>query len=367
MKRMTKSRIGILLLQIIMLVIFCFAIPHTVCAEEASGKSADLSDDAGKTFNEKVYDFIDSITTLDEDIKGLDLSVVKIALYKPGLKHGEVDIPANVASIIESKLKNKFLSTRRLQVYECLECKVVHVSMEKDKFVMSKVIESNDRLKEVGKKIGVNGFLIWSLYTDDKNIYLDLNIVNATNGMVVWTKQYVRNPSTTKKLDSEYAVDLSVGFLGYNVVRKNTAGDPAKVDKVIVENIALTKKTAFSDVVSVGLGFTHFHNITDTDLIDTSGFYVYPLIEIQMGPYYGKKLSLFNFYVGAGEAFFSTFESPVLLSGLNIRLRPELFVGVGFVNINSKTVKQPNVSTGAYEPTINFGGNTYEVKFGYRF
>ena len=340
-------------------------VPSSYAADGARN-AVDVEDDAVKTFHEKVYEFIDSIETLDEDIRNLDLSVVRIALYRLGMKRGEVDIPANVASIIESKLKSKLLETRRLQVYECIECKIIHVSLQKDKLVMSKAIESNERLKELGKKIGVDGFLIWGLYKDEKNLYLDLSIVNAQSGMVAWSNQYIRNP-ILKKTEPEptYNVDLSLSFLGYTVARKLTAGGEVKVERILAENIAIMKKTAISERISVGLGLSFFHNITDRDLINISGLYIYPLLEIQLGPYYESGQSLLNFYVGAGEAFGNKKERAVLLTGVNIRMRRELFASVGFISMNKKALEMPTAAE--YEPTVEFGGPAYELKFGYRF
>lgn len=382
----TKTRMGTLFPHLVLTLMFCLTLP-----QGAFAKSED--EDAKKTFNETVYEFVDSIDTLEADIKDLDLSVVKIVLYRPSRNQSEIDIPLNVVNIIESKLKNKLLLTKRLQIFECMECKMTHVSLGKDKLVMSKEIESNDRLKDLGKNLGVDGFLIWNLHKDDKNLFLDLSIIKVSNGMIVWNNQYSLN-SASKKIESTLAknepltkeeavlavikaeavaaknepthnIALSMSILGYSVSRAMNAGGEVKVNRILAENAVYLKKTAISDKIYFGLGFTYFQNVIERDLIKVSGYYVYPLLEIQMGPYFEGNLSLLNFYVGEGEAFFNKTESSVLMSGVNIRFSKELFMNVGFINIDKKVLTMPAVS--GYSSTVDFGGYAYELKCGYIF
>jgi hypothetical protein len=312
----------------------------------------------------KFYNLFESFSVLSErDLKEIDLSIVKVALYRANNKK-TTKLPANVYEMIENRITEKLMETRRFQVYECLECKTVQVLLKENSFSILRFIESNQRLQNIGNKLGIEGFFVWNVFVESGKLILNVRVLDARSGRIMWTRQY------SKKTAPEIQLEAYTGLWGIGGERKaSVAANPDQTfNNVFMVGGRMMGAATFSSYMTYGLGVELFMNMQKRDFIDVLGVDVNGKLLVELDHMFSqtpKEFSNWNMYFSSGVAVFKSTSSLITRAGLEIRFSEKDFLDFGFLHIPSTNITLTK-QTG-YQDESTFGGFSYDLTLGRRF
>ena len=252
-----------------------------------------------------------SIDVLNE----ISFDVRKLAFYRFNDRQYK-KFPRRFYDFIEQRLMDKFIKARRFSVHECFECKTTKILLKETQFSVLRQLDSNQALAEVGQKIGVDSFVIWEGYMYKGEPVLNLRIVTAPDGQVVWSQQYQAEP------DYEYEWEFYSSMWGLDATRKATGSVPdITVSPLINFGFRTLSRSTITDRIYYGYGVETFFNTTDRDKIGIIGFSLNAKIALEIDSVFGmqkKNYGNWLIYVSIGQALVNA--KPVSLTPTETKL-----------------------------------------------
>ena len=297
-----------------------------------------------------------------EALNEISFDVRKLAFYRFNDRQYK-KFPRIFYDFIEQRMMDNFLQAQRFSVHECFECKTTKILLKEKQFSVLRQLDSNQALADVGEKIGVDSFVLWEGYMYKDEPVLNLRIVTAHDGQVVWSQQYQAEP------DYEYDWEFYSSLWGLTATRAST-GATADFEVSPLTNIGFRtlSRSTITDRLYYGYGLEAFFNTIDRDKIGIIGISLNAKIALEIDAVFGmKKKSYGNWliYVSVGQALVNA--KPVILSkaGLEMRLNRRSFVSIGGVYLPETTFEEDAVSGYASQSTL--GGFSYDITLGFRF
>lgn len=299
-----------------------------------------------------------SINVLNE----VDFEVRDVAFYRFNDRQYQ-NFPRVFYDSIEQKLMDRFLRARRFSVHECFECKTTRVLLKEKQFSVLRQLDSNESLKEIGEKIGVDSFVLWEAYMYKGEPVLNLRIVSAANGQVRWSRQY------QSELDYEFDWEIYSSLWGLQIARTATGvGDDVAISPILDFGIRTLSRSTIMDGIFYGYGIETFFNTMDRTQANLFGFSLNARAGIEIDGLLGFERKAYGnwlYYFSLGQAFVKN--NPVMLmrTGIEIRVNRRNFIELGGVYL-TETPFSVDPATG-YADTASIGGLGYDVTIGFRF
>lgn len=296
------------------------------------------------------------------EIKSIPNEVKSIALYRMNDRRNR-KLNAQTYTAIEQLIVEKFLNNSRIDVKECMECKTTRVVMAEDRFSVLRRVASNDKLTAMGKKLKVDGFLMWDAYVEDQKIFFNARIVSSEKGSFLWAKQYL--------LDTEQPTKwmFNTSLWGLEATRKSTnGGSTQSMNSVLALGLRTIEGTTLSDQVSYGYGFNFFVNPGQRDYFDITGMSVNVRATFELDSLFSeeaKPYGNYGIYGGTGVALVSGTPAYMLQGGAELRFNRRQHLNLGFVYMQENEVELINAD--GYDKQGTFGGFGYDLSIGIRF
>jgi hypothetical protein len=306
-------------------------------------------------------------TLAPESLRQADIGGNRIALYRVGDPRNH-RFPAELYEAVENRMLDRILAGGAFQVFECMQCKTVKVTIRDGRFSMARRAETNARLREIADDIGVDGMLLWDAYYQYDRVVLDARMMEAETGRIVWSKKY----TYSTKWDRGYS--LYTGLWGLELTRFATATEEkVSVDRLVSYGAEFIEPTSFATNLKYGLGLVHFENTAKTSQYSFNGDALYAKIQTGLDPLFmevgPQDYANFNWYLALGDAYIEKTHNLLARTGLEVRFSQLMFMRFGGVYLEDRKLDLPE-----FEPTggdsdaeAEFGGISYEVLLGVRF
>lgn len=299
-----------------------------------------------------------SVETLNE----IEFNTRKIAFYRFNDRQYR-NFPRVFYDVIEQRLMDKFLRPKRFSVHECFECKTTRVLLKEKQFSILRQLDSNKNLADVGEKIGVDSFVLWEAYMYKGEPVLNLRVVSAVDGRVVWSRQYQNEP------DYEYEWEFYSSLWGLKTSRQSTGAEAdISISPLLDFGIRTLTRSTITRRLYYGYGIEAFLNTSDRDKIALFGLALSAKLALELDAMLGiERTSYGNWLIYGSIAQALVKSKPVIISkgGLEVRMNRRSYVSIGGVFLFSTEFgSTPLVG---YSNTATLGGLSYELTFGFRF
>jgi hypothetical protein len=363
-------------------------------AKKEDGKAEPVPGSGVEVFGANIEDIMPQALFSKDELLAMDPSIFRISLYRTVDKENQ-QLSKKEYDIIENELIRKFKDAGRFRVTECLDCKTTQLLLKKDTFTIVKSIESNDRLGELCEKLGVDGFVFWNVYKEEKKLSFNLRLVSK-KGEVVWANRYSTvinekkeavKQAKRRKL-KEYDGTFYIGLWSYPFTRTNNgtlscAGKACpNLSSDRMFNIGVkAMRTDISPSYSFGMGLESFSNLSNPTNFSFAGFAVSSQLNLnldyirsngdkkwQEDPKTGEVYydpSIYAWYFSGGIAMFDQYLVEILKTGFEANYSNNFFFKLGFIYLPTTTVTMPAVT--GYGGTSDFGGLAYEFGLGIKF
>lgn len=298
-----------------------------------------------------------SLETLNE----VDFEVRDMAFYRFNDRQYQ-KFPRVFYDSIEQQLMDKFLQARRFTVHECFECKTTRVLLKEKQFSVLRQLDSNESLKEIGEKIGVDSFVLWEAYMYKGEPVLNLRIVSAANGQIRWSRQY------QSELDYEFDWEIYSSMWGLSIQPDSTQGSGSfDISPILDIGIRTLSRSTIMDRIYYGYGIETFFNTMDRTKAGLFGLSLNGRVALEIDSLLGMQRKAYGnwlAYFSLGQAFI--INNPVMLvrSGLEIRVNRRNFVELGAVYTPHTSF---NTTTDGAANVAQVSGFGYDVTIGFRF
>ncbi len=337
-----------------------------------TGQTSNLVETQARYYNGFAELMEDENTLPVQELADLEIPVMRVALY-----HTEdrlyKKIPKSTETMIEGMIIKKLIDTEKFLVTECVECKLIQVKLQNDQLSINQAIESNKDMRNLARKLQVDGFFMWSANVYEEKFTVDMRLVDATDNHVVWTRQYARktNPIELAKRDEELneeefdRVDweLFVGAWGFSAEREGTGVSDRQLSSVTTFGIRRREHSELNEDISYGLGFETFSNLAQTDYFDMLGFVIEGRVEVNISALEQWVPTLM--YLELGQAFFKEQQSLVYKYGIEFPFTRNGYIDLGVIYLPEQEVEWKEVD--GLEESSEFGGASYDITLGYRF
>ncbi len=134
---------------------------------------------------------LNSIETMIKDLRG-DIPIIQTISDKIALAQitSSGNLSIDERRFTQSRLLAAFSQTPSIQLLNCRECELVTADSQGDDIVVSKGPKSQDDLARIGTNLGVNSFLKVNLTQTTSRVIMDLQLVSASSGKLLWSKSY---------------------------------------------------------------------------------------------------------------------------------------------------------------------------------
>jgi len=314
---------------------------------------------------EKFVKLLDSPGVLTEEVlKDIDFEVRNIAFYRFNDRQYK-KFPRIFYDSIEQRLMDRFIRAKRFAVHECFECKTTRVLLKEKQFSVLRQLDSNEALNEVGKKIGVDSFVLWEAYMYKGDPMLNIRVVSAADGQVRWSKQYLSEPAY------EFEWEMYSSLWGIKAIRARTSGSGSDISVSPILDIGLRtlSRSTISDKIYYGYGVEAFFNTMYRTQVDLYGLSLNARVGVEMDSMLGLEMKNYGnwlMYLSVGQAFLKN--NPVLLirGGLEIRINRRNFIEIGGVFIPTTTFSNGSALAN-YSDVSSLSNLGYDVTIGFRF
>jgi len=298
------------------------------------------------------------------ELNKMDFAVRSVAFYRIGDRQNKL-FDRHFYETIEQKMINKFTGLNRFSIHECFECKTTRVLLKEKQFSVLRQLDSNESLKELGEKIGVDHFILWDAYMHKDSPMLNIRVVSAASGQVRWSRQY-QGEQQLQELNWEFYTSV----WGVEAVRqaKTTANYDSVVTPIIAVGFRRLAESTISKRLFYGYGAEAFFNTEGRAEIDIYGFDVNGRVAIELDPSLGMEDKTYGnwlAYFSVGQAFLLNTPTLVMRSGIEMRINKKSFIDLGTVTIKEKEFEVRANSKYVSKATI--GGTNYDLTIGYRF
>jgi hypothetical protein len=264
---------------------------------------------------------------------------------------------------VEQRLVDKFLATKRFSVTECFECKTTRVLLKEKQFSVLRQLDSNEALKEIGEKIGVDSFVLWEAHMYKGEPMLNIRVVSAANGQVRWSRQYQAEP--------EYEFDWEIYTALWGMKAKRTAtggGSNVSVSPLLDLGVRTLSRSTIMDELYYGYGIETFFNTMNRTEMPLFGLSLNARVGLEIDTMLGldrKNYGNWLVYGSVGQAFIINNPVMLLRGGLEIRVNRRNFIEIGGVFMPSTSFDAGTLS--GYSSSATIGGIGYDVTMGFRF
>lgn len=296
------------------------------------------------------------------EIKSIPNQVKSIAFYRMNDRRNR-KLSEETYNAIEQLIVEKFLNNSRIEVKECMQCKTTRVVMAEDRFSVLRRVASNDKLSEIGKTLGVDAFLMWDAYVEQKKIFFNARLVAEKDGRFLWARQYV--------LDTEQPTKFmfNTALWGLSGTRASTTGAATQtLNSVLALGVRTIEATSLSDKVSYGYGFNFFLNPSQRSYFDITGLAVNARMTMEIDSLFSdtvKSYGNYNLYASVGEALVSGTPAYMFQGGLELRFNRRQHLDFGFVYMQQNNINF--ITANGYNKQGSFGGFGYDLSLGIRF
>ncbi len=299
-----------------------------------------------------------SIKALNE----IEFDTRKIAFYRFNDRQYR-NFPRVFYDLIEQRMMDKFLKPKRFSVHECFECKTTRVLLKEKQFSILRQLDSNKNLADVGKKIGVDSFVLWEAYMYKGEPVLNVRVVSAKDGRVVWSMQYQNEP------DYEYAWEFYSALWGLKTTRQSTgtAAD-ISISPIIDLGVRTLTRSTITNRLYYGYGIEVFLNTADRDQINLFGLALSAKLALELDAMFGiERTNYGNWLIYGSLAQALVKSEPVIMSkaGLEVRMNRRSYVSIGGIFLFATDFGVNPLS--GYENSAVLSGISYDITFGFRF
>lgn len=335
--------------------------PNNVRTFELNSRDAEYIANTGA--HAKFLKLLDMPGALSGDsLNDIDFAVRSLAFYRTSDRQNKRFSRTLYASI-EQKMITKFAAVKRFAVHECLECKTTRVLLQEDHFKILRQLDSNESLNNIGKKLGVDHFVMWDAYLDQGQAVINIRVVSAETGQVRWSEQY-----RTGGLDHDMGWEWYSSFWGLTATRKATnGGDDLKVTPLLALGTRTLTRSTISERFYYGYGGEIFLNTTDLDKITVLGLTLNGRLAMELDTGRGSSKNYGNWliYLSMGQVFVHTTPSLILRSGLEMRANKNSFIDLGVVYLLERPFSA--LPLDGYEDEATVGGTSYDITLGIRY
>ncbi|MBM3271320.1 MAG: hypothetical protein FJZ01_27105 [Candidatus Sericytochromatia bacterium] len=320
-----------------------------------------------------------------DSVRQVDPSVVKVVVFRETRQ----DRYPELNTLIENRVTDELIRTNRFKVVECRECRTPRVVSDEKSFSYSNTIESNQRLAEIGQRLGVDGVMMWNTMGTGKNVICNFRLVRTNDGAVVWSKHFQTEPDRDLEEEKRKQAEeerkfrdsglyVYGGFQGFSMVRALLPGNTPTAETFDQRNelslglgTVLLRNSSFMENFAYGLDM---HLISggalNTQLL-LPVISVAPYFLIALDPLFWRdsRNRVFNMYASVGQTFIlgnkGKFQNRISeKAGFLFKFTPDLFLNLGFVNIPQVTADLSPDDKLQFQTQVGFGGFTYEVGAG---
>lgn len=334
------------------------------------------------------------IPTISEDITQVDPTLTRICLYNDR-KRPETE---KLAVLVENRIQELLLPMRRFKLIESRETKTTRILSSQSTLQVSNTIESLDRMRGIGKELGVDGIMMYSTFVTNKVALVHLKLVRAADGEITWSHRYafdfdeIRQATLAKLKKEQYArtaeeraqqefdrrnrdsgVYAHLGVTGLGARRTSLVPQlyPDHSQELSFNGgCLLLRNTGFWENLAVGLDLEYLHAGGNDDYIQYGLLNVFPILFVRLDPLFikGDNMGVINFYAGPGQtfSFAESLTSPNSGKvGLLLRFTPDLFADLGATYIPKQSLKMG--SKDFFQDTMTYGGLAYHASIGFAF
>jgi len=288
------------------------------------------------------------------DISQIDFPPARIALYQADDRSSSLTSKTS-NTFVESEISERFVKSSRYSVISCIECKTTKIALKDGKLKISQPIESNDDLKLLGEKLGVDAFLFWQVSSINNEEHLSLKLVSADDNRIVWAKQYSYFHYPEKVTASE---ELYMGLMFVDAKRVDTvANDTVKMDSLSTIGYRYKDESNFNSNLDFSLSIELISSAFNDDAFALIGF------ALEERLYYNLQeltdVLPMNAYLGIGQIFFEGSHNFFFRTGLSLPLGEVSSIDFGAVYLNDTNISWEE--DGNYSQSSDIGGLTTEI------
>jgi len=299
------------------------------------------------------------------EFEEVDFLPESVALYYDGDRlHRKV--PKIVTDVVESQLTMKLVKTKAMKVAECADCNKTKIVVLKDAIRVETPADTAEEFKELGKKVGADGFMMWDATEADGRFNLAMRMVNTETGHIVWSREYNKDIS---KEDvelgySEVTWRSSVSTWGLTSTRNATAGGTEAVLSGVTA-IGIERKMIPFDNSGVGysIGLKYFQNTSNTDTFSVTGGVLNARVVMDMDRMFGR--IPYSLYAGLGNVQYNSSRGFMLDAGIEIPFANHGYMGFGVVQLSGDKIDWDEKP--GFESYSEFGGVGYDFTIGFNF
>lgn len=328
--------------------------------------------DTTPTFYTGFAELMEDRNTLPvEELGDLETKIGRVALY-----HTEdrlyKRIPKPTETMIEGMIMKKLLDTGRFEVTECVECKLIKVSLADDQLKVSQAIESNQDLRNLARRLKVDGFFMWAANVYNDKFTIDMRLVDARDNKVIWTRQYARksdllvdrlSEQEKKKKFDRVDWEIFLGAWGFNATRRGTGVSSQSINSVTTFGFRRREQSDLYKDLSYGLGLEYFTNLSQSEYFDVSGVVIEGRVEVNIRAL-EQWLPTFM-YLELGQALYGDSHSLLYKYGMDFPFTKNGYINLGVVYMRKEDIEWP--SEAGLEASSAFGGASYDITLGFRF
>ena len=312
---------------------------------------------------EKFMKLLEAPGVLSLDIlNDIDFEVRDVAFYRFNDRQYK-NFPRLFYDAVEQRLVDRFLQAKRFSVLECFECKTTRVLLKEKQFSVLRQLDSNEALNEIGKKIGVDSFVLWEAYMYKGEPMLNIRVVAAENGQVRWSRQY------QAEADYEFDWEMYTALWGLSGTRAATAGGAnIDVSPLLDIGVRTLSRSTIMDQLYYGYGIETFFNTMSRTEMPLFGMSLSARIGIEIDGMLGldrKNYGNWLIYGSIGQAFIINNPAMLLRGGLEIRVNRRNFIEIGGVYLPPTSFETSGLA--GYASSASIGGLGYDVTMGFRF
>jgi hypothetical protein len=316
--------------------------------------------------DEDLYQLEEAVTLIAGSLNRISDKVSALAINSfnfGGSDDKEFRIKAEV--IILEKLLN---ANANVKLVQCQECQKLDTKIVNGVLHLKKGIPSQEARLELAKKLGVDGFIDIGVFRDNRQLTVYIKVVEAETGAVILVDEMVGRQAPRRD-----AVTLSFGQISFPIVFKlpNKVYTSNALAFTATEQVQLTGRWSFGVDVSI---------YTDNDTTNTN-----PHLTLSGGvllaPFLGfdvlqipQSTSRVVVFAGVGELLDPQLNYGVVYrAGVQGIVGDRLVISFGLNSFESTNVQLTNgdknakVNSGLLTDGAKLGGESYELRFGYRF
>ena len=305
--------------------------------------------------NSPFYNLMSDESTLSlTDISEIDFPPARIALYQADDRSSTLT-NKTTHTLVESTIAKRFVQSSRYSVISCIECKTTKISLNEGKLKISQPIETNEDLKLLGEKLGIDAFVFWQVSRINNEEHLNLKLVAADDNRVVWAKQYSYFYYPDRVTASE---EFYVGIMSIDAKRVDSVtNDTVTMDSLSTFGYRYKDESKFDSNLEFSMGVELISSAFNDEAFALTGF----ALEERM--YYNLQdltdVLPMKAYLGIGQLFFEGSHNFFFRTGLAMPLGETASIDFGVVYLNDTNVTWE--ADGNYSQSSDLGGVAAEI------